>query len=95
MGYKLKTKKAAAKRFPKSTARGKIVRAIQGHGHFLSRRGQKAYALAGTTLVSDDDFAKVDKLLPYARAKRKRTKALKAIAAAARRALEIAKGGVK
>tara|TARA_R110000868_G_scaffold411733_1_gene708224 strand:- start:58005 stop:58307 length:303 start_codon:yes stop_codon:yes gene_type:complete len=77
MGYKLKTKKAAAKRFPKSTATGKIKRGIQGHGHFLSKLGRKAYALAGTTFVSDADFARVDAMLPYAKSKRKRTRALK------------------
>ena len=76
MGYKLKTKKAAAKRFSKSTANGKIVRGIQGHGHFLSKDGQKARKGAGTKLVSDADFNMVNKLLPYANAKRKRTKAL-------------------
>ncbi len=78
MGYKLKTKKAAAKRFSKSTASGKIKRGIQGHGHFLSKMGQKAYALAGSTFVSDADFDRVDAMLPYFNAKRKRTRALKA-----------------
>ena len=82
MGYKLKTKKAAAKRFQKSTAKGKIKRGIQGHGHFLSKMGQKAYALAGFTYVSDADFARVDAMLPYFGAKRKRTRALKRAAAA-------------
>lgn len=80
---KMKTKKAAAKRFQKSTASGKIVRGIQGHGHFLSKMGQKARGLAGTTYVSNDDFARVDRMLPYFGAKRKRTKALKAALAAA------------
>lgn len=82
MGYKLKTKKAAVKRFPKSTARGKIVRCIQGHGHFLSKKGQKAYSLQGTELVSDHDFDRINKLMPYANAKKKRTKALRRQAAA-------------
>lgn len=80
-GYKLKTKKAAAKRFSKSTATGKIKRGIQGHGHFLSKLGQKAYALAGSTFVSDADFARVDAMLPYFNAKRKRTRAMKKIQA--------------
>lgn len=75
---KMKTKKAAAKRFQKSTASGKIIRGIQGHGHFLSKMGQKARALAGTTYVSDSDFARIDRMLPYFGAKRKRTKALNA-----------------
>ena len=95
MGYKLKTKKAAAKRFPKSTAKGKIRRCIKGHGHFLSKMGQKARGLAGTTLVSDDDFAKIDKLLPYFNAKRKRTKALRNAAAKQATANATTTGGSK
>ena len=75
MGYKLKTKKSAVRRFWKSTASGKIRRGIKGHGHFLSKKGQGAHALQGTEIVDNNNFAVVDKLLPYA--KRKRTKALK------------------
>ncbi len=77
MGYKLKTKKSAVRRFWKSTARGKIRRGIKGHGHFLSKKGQDAHKLQGTAIVDDNNFAVVDKLLPYRNAKRKRTKALK------------------
>ena len=73
---KMKTNRAAAKRFWKITARGKIRRAKQGHGHFLSKMGQKARKLAGTTLVSESNYAKVNELLPYHGAKRRRTKAL-------------------
>ena len=90
MGYKLKTKKAATKRFQKSTASGKIKRGIQGHGHFLSKMGQKAYGLAGFTFVSDADFDRVDAMLPYFGAKRKRTKALRAAQARVKRAAEAA-----
>lgn len=77
MGYKLKTKRAAAKRFTKSTASGKIVRSIRCHGHFLSKMGNKARKLAGTTYVDNANFEMVDSLLPYFGAKRKRTKALR------------------
>lgn len=77
MGYKLKTCKAASKRFPKTTARGKIKRGQRNHGHFLSRRGQKARNLAGTVLVNAHNYDKVCSLMPYENAKKKRTKALK------------------
>ena len=77
MGYKLKTKKSAVRRFWKSTARGKIRRGIKGHGHFLSKKGQGAHKLQGTATVDNNNFDVVDRLLPYRNAKRKRTKALK------------------
>lgn len=77
MGYKLKTKKSAVRRFWKSTATGKIRRGIKGHGHFLSKKGQGARALQGTAIVDDNNFDMVDRLLPYRNAKRKRTKALR------------------
>ena len=92
MGYKLKTKKGAVKRFPKSTATGKIKRCIQGHGHFLSKMGSKAYGLQGTTTVSDHDFARVDAMLPYAKAKRKRTRALRSAMARAKAAVQAVTG---
>tara|TARA_B100000609_G_C16809033_1_gene230091 strand:+ start:61 stop:375 length:315 start_codon:yes stop_codon:yes gene_type:complete len=76
MGYKLKTKKAAAKRFWKSSAKGKIRRGVQGHGHFLSKMGQKARKLQGTTTVSESNFDMVARMLPMLNAKKKRTKAL-------------------
>lgn len=78
---KMKTKKAAAKRFPKSTAKGKILRGKQGHGHFLSKNGQDASNLQGTTYVSNSDFDKINSLVPALGAKKKRTRALKKAAA--------------
>lgn len=83
---KMKTKKAAAKRFPKATARGKIVRGQRNHGHFLSKMGQAARHLAGTTYVSDSDFNAIAKMLPMLKAKKKRTLALKKDALAAQNA---------
>ncbi|MFZ2619902.1 MAG: bL35 family ribosomal protein [Alphaproteobacteria bacterium] len=80
---KMKTRRAAAKRFKKSTANGKILRSIRNHGHFLSRRGHhKAAKLAGTTYVNDSNYAMVNKLVPALGAKKKRTKFLKRMAAA-------------
>lgn len=78
---KMKTKKAAAKRFPKATAKGKILRGKQGHGHFLSKNGQAAGDLQGTTYVSNSDFDKINALVPALGAKKKRTRALKKAAA--------------
>ncbi|GEM_PF-1270822 len=78
---KMKTKKAAAKRFPKATAKGKILRGKQGHGHFLSKNGQAAGKLQGTTYVSNSDFDKINSLVPALGAKKKRTRALKKAAA--------------
>ena len=83
---KLKTRKAAAKRFRKVSAKGKITRGQQGHGHFLSRRGGDARKLAGTTLVSDDNYNMIARMLPMFPAKKRRTKALKAAAARAKAA---------
>jgi len=86
-GFKLKTRKAAAKRFRKATANGKIVRSKGAHGHFLAKRGQKARLSAGTTYVHDSNFEAVNKLVPALGAKRKRSKfianSLKRAAAAA------------
>lgn len=82
MGYKLKTRKAAAKRFKKVSARGKIQRGQQGHGHFLSHRGgRKARKTAGVTYVADDNYNQIARMLPSFPAKKRRTKALKAQAA--------------
>lgn len=75
-GFKLKTRKAAAKRFRKATANGKIVRSKGSHGHFLAKRGQKARLSAGTTYVHDSNFEAVNKLVPALGAKRKRSKYL-------------------
>ncbi len=87
---KLKTKRAAYKRFWKSTAKGKIRRGIRNHGHFLSKMGQKARRLAGTALVDDCNFNMIDRMLPMLRAKRKRTQALKRAAARQQQASQAA-----
>lgn len=76
-GFKMKTRKAAAKRFRKITGTGKIRRSKGHHGHFLAKRGQKARLNQGTTLVNDANFNQVCDLLPNLGAKRKRTKSLK------------------
>lgn len=73
-GFKMKTRKAASKRFRKATANGKIVRSKGAHGHFLSKRGQKAGDSQGTTYVHDSNFEAVNKLVPALGAKRKRSK---------------------
>lgn len=78
---KLKTRKAAAKRFRKVTAKGNILRGQQGHGHFLSRRGHAVRKLAGTTLVDACNFDVIARMLPMFPAKKRRTKALRAQAA--------------
>lgn len=82
-GFKMKTRKAAAKRFRKATATGKIVRSKGAHGHFLSKRGQKARNSQGTTMVHESNFNQVNDLLPGLGAKRKRSKHLKNLAARA------------
>ena len=98
-GFKLKTRKAAAKRFRKATANGKIVRSKGAHGHFLAKRGQKARLSAGTTYVHDSNFEAVNKLVPALGAKRKRSKyiakTLKRAMAAAAAAVETVKNLVK
>lgn len=76
-GFKTKTRKAAAKRFRKATATGKIIRSKGHHGHFLSKRGQKARLNTGTTYVSDANFEQANALVPALGAKRKRSKAIK------------------
>lgn len=62
---KMKTKRSAAKRF-KLTATGRLKRAKAYHGHELSKMGQKAKNLQGTTTVSAADEPRIKKLLPYA-----------------------------
>jgi ribosomal protein L35 len=76
-GFKLKTRKAAAKRFRKATGTGKIVRSKGAHGHFLAKRGQKARNSQGTTMVHESNFEQVNRLVPALGAKRKRSKAIK------------------
>lgn len=76
-GFKLKTRKAAAKRFRKATGTGKIIRSKGSHGHFLAKRGQKARKSQGTTLVHESNYHQVNALVPALGAKRKRSKAIK------------------
>ena len=73
----MKTRKAAAKRFRKVTATGKIVRSKGGHGHFLSKRGQNARDSQGTTIVHESNFKQVCDLLPNLGAKKKRSQAIR------------------
>ena len=91
-GFKMKTRKAAAKRFRKATATGKIIRSKGHHGHFLSKRGQKARKNQGTTYVNDANFNQANALVPSLGAKRKRSKAIKN---ALRRAAVVAAAAVK
>lgn len=78
---KMKTRKAAAKRFPKATGNGKILRSKRNHGHFNERLGgRKSAKLQGTTYVSADDFARINSLVPALGAKKKRTKYLRRLA---------------
>ncbi len=82
---KLKTRRAALKRFRKATANGKIKRSIRNHGHFLSKKGHhQVRKLQGTTYVASDNFDMINKLVPAHGAKRKRTKFLRRLAEVAK-----------
>jgi large subunit ribosomal protein L35 len=62
---KLKTKRAAAKRF-RFTGTGKPVRNHAHHRHYLSVKSQQQkVATRGTTLVADADVRMVRRMLPY------------------------------
>ena len=61
---KMKTKRSAAKRF-KITSNGKIKRNKAFHNHELSKMGQKAGNLQGTTTVSAADKPRIIRMLPY------------------------------
>ena len=62
---KLKTHRGAAKRF-KKTGTGKIVRASAFKRHILTSKSRtRKRKLKGTTLVSDQDTAKLRRMLPY------------------------------
>ncbi|HEY6254011.1 MAG TPA: 50S ribosomal protein L35 [Candidatus Angelobacter sp.] len=62
---KLKTHKGAAKRF-KKTATGKIKRSKAFKRHILTSKGTKRKRhLDQDTLVSDADYAKVARMIPY------------------------------
>jgi large subunit ribosomal protein L35 len=62
---KLKTHRGAAKRF-KRTKRGKFLRAKAFKRHILSSKTTKRKRhLRGTEAVSDQDSAKLARMLPY------------------------------
>lgn len=64
---KIKTLKAAAKRF-KRTATGKLKRGCAYHSHILTKKTAKRKRhLRQSTLVSSADQAKVERMLPYAK----------------------------
>lgn len=63
--YKLKTNKAAAKRF-KFTKSGKVKKAGAFVRHILSKKSAKRKRrLGGTSVLSERDVNEVKKLLPY------------------------------
>jgi len=63
---KLKTHKGAAKRFSK-TGTGKIKRGQTKTRHILTSKAPKTKRKLGKTLlVSDGDYAKVARMIPYA-----------------------------
>jgi large subunit ribosomal protein L35 len=62
---KIKTNRSAAKRFSK-TGSGKIKRAKANKNHFTGKKAAKKIRnLRQSTLVSDGDFERVSKLIPY------------------------------
>ena len=62
---KLKTHRGAAKRF-KKTKGGKFLRGKAFKRHILSSKTTKRKRnLRGTTVVSDQDSAKLARMLPY------------------------------
>ncbi|MFC6197921.1 50S ribosomal protein L35 [Ponticaulis profundi] len=62
---KMKTKKAAAKRF-KITATGKIKHGVAGKRHrLISHNAKYIRTNRGTTMVSDADTPRVKSWLPY------------------------------
>lgn len=63
---KLKTNRAAAKRF-KRTAKGGFKRAHSHLRHILTKKSSKRKRnLRGTTMVHSTDVARVRQMLPYA-----------------------------
>jgi len=62
---KMKTKRAAAKRF-KKTAGGKIVRSKAFKQHILtSKSSKRKRRMRGTTVVAKADAKKLARLIPY------------------------------
>jgi large subunit ribosomal protein L35 len=65
MKMKLKTHRGAAKRF-KKTATGKFKRASAFKRHILtSKTTKRKRSLRKSTVVSEQDQAKLDRMLPY------------------------------
>jgi large subunit ribosomal protein L35 len=63
---KLKTNRAAAKRF-KRTAKGGFKRSHSHLRHILTKKSSKRKrGLRGTTMVHDSDIVLLKKMLPYA-----------------------------
>jgi len=64
--YKMKTYKAAAKRF-RVTGTGKIVRTKGGKSHLRRRRSKRARAQLSRMLVVDSagDRRRIKRLMPY------------------------------
>ena len=64
---KLKTLRAAAKRF-KKTASGKLTRGFAFHSHILTKKdARRKRHLRGKGLVSQADSGNVRRMLPYAK----------------------------
>lgn len=66
--YKLKTYKAAAKRF-RATGSGKIVRTKGGKSHLRRRKSKRTKQLFGRMLVVENsgDIKRIKRLAPYLR----------------------------
>lgn len=65
--YKLKTYKAAAKRF-RVTGSGKVVRTKGGKSHLRRRKSKRTKAqLSGMQEVSSADAKRIKRLAPYLR----------------------------
>jgi len=65
MKMKLKTHRGAAKRF-KKTATGKFKRASAFRRHILTSKSTKRKrSLRKSTLVAEQDRAKLERMLPY------------------------------
>ena len=63
---KMKTKRAAMKRF-KKTGSGKLKRWHANHSHILTKKGPgRKRGLAKSTLVSKADLKRVQEMLPNA-----------------------------
>ena len=62
---KMKTNRAAAKRF-KRTAKGKLKRRKANHSHILTKKSRKRKRrLRSAELVDKVDQKRIDRLMPY------------------------------